>query len=122
MSSVASEINLITESPCKEAYEYHFLNRAASADDRIGLELLLKSGANVDGKGYEKYPECVAGTEYSSPLMVATFTKNTEIVKILLKYGANPSIREGEGITPIEIARKKGFKEIVKLLIKHGAK
>jgi len=120
--SFAREIILFAESPCKGAYEYHFLNRAAHSNDQIGLELLLKSWANIDGKGYEKYPDCVAGFEYSSPLMVATYANNIEIVKILLNLGANPNIREGEGETPIEVAREKGFKEIVNLLIKHGAK
>ncbi len=111
----AGDIKLFAESPCKEAYEYHFLNRTAFWDDRIGLKILLKSGADVDGKGYRKYPQCVAGIEYSSPLMVATYSNNIEIVRILLEYGANSNTLEGEGVTPLMIARKKGYKEIVAL-------
>lgn len=37
------------------------------------------------------------------------------IVKLLLDYGANPSIYDNEGILPLEHALKKGFAEISKI-------
>jgi len=120
--SISAERTLFAESNCKEAYEYHFLNRAVASEDIVGIELLLEGGANVDGMGYKNYPACVAGIEYSSPLMVATYVKNIEIVELLLKAGANPSISEGEGITPLFVAKKHKLTKIIKLLLKYGAK
>lgn len=67
----ADRSSLFADSPCKAAYEYHFLNRAANGEDLIGTQLLLERGADVNGSGYATYPGCVAAIEFSSPLMVA---------------------------------------------------
>ena len=133
---------LFAESKCKEGYEYWFLNRAAAHTDLIGAKMLLEGGANVDGKGYKTFITCGGFTEYSSPLFVAVYvvaheaTKGDpsridrkhvlnagmEMVELLLKAGANPNIREGEGITPLDIAKEFGYKPTIQLLEKYGAK
>ena len=118
----ADRVPVIAESPCKEAYEYHFLNRGAHGDDLIGVELLLRNGADVNGSGYAKYTECVAGTEFSSPLMVAVWRKNIDMVRLLLEAGANPNLKEGPFVSPTDIAREHELSEILDLLIKHGGK
>ena len=112
VNAYSAEASLFAESKCKEAYEYHFLNRAISAKDVIGINLLIKGGANINGSGYKNYPNCVAGFEYSSPVMVAVSVKNIEIIETLLKAGANPSIKEGEGITPLFIAKNMAIKKL----------
>lgn len=39
-----------------------------------------------------------------------------EIIKILLKHGADPSITDNDGITPLQHAKDKGYLEIVDIL------
>jgi hypothetical protein len=138
----AADSSLFSKSPCKEGYEYYFLNRAAANTDLYGAEILLKGGANVDGKGYGNYIKCGGGMEYSSPLMVAVHVvaheaakgdpqridreavlkAGTDLVELLLKAGANPNIREGEGVTPLDIAKYYKNMSIIRLLEQYGAK
>lgn len=133
---------LFAESKCKEGYEYWFLNRAAAHTDIMGARILLEGGANVDGKGYKTFIRCGGGSEYSSPLFVAVYVVAHEatkgdptrvdrkyvldagmgMVELLLKAGANPNIKEGEGITPLDIAKEFAHKPTIELLKKYGAK
>jgi len=137
-----SKHQLFADTKCKDGYEYYFLNRAAANGDLYGATLLLKGGANVDGNGYNKYIECGGGMEYSSPLFVAVFVAAheatqgdprradrvpvlegaMEMVELLLKAGANPNIREGEGVTSLDIAKEFKHLESIRLLQQYGAK
>jgi ankyrin repeat protein len=47
-------------------------------------------------------------------------TTHQQIIKVLLNHGADASINDLDGISPIEHARKKGFREIVKILEEHA--
>lgn len=57
------------DSPCRAAYEYHFLNRAVALGDLVGAQLLLEGGADPNGSGYEAALSCILIGEFSSPLM-----------------------------------------------------
>lgn len=48
--------------------------------------------------------------------------KQQEIVRLLLKHGANPQMTDKYGKTPLYLARQKGYQEIVDLLLAAGAK
>ncbi len=123
LSYAASANDLFAEGPCKEAYEYHFLNRATAFGDWNGVKLLLDGGADANGSGYDKTLECLTYPgEFSSPLSLAVRDKNIEIVKLLLEAGADPNVVQGEAITPVSIARARGFTEILQLLLQHGGK
>ena len=51
-------------------------------------------------------------------LMVAVVHNNIDLVKILLKYGANPNVaRPSDGTIPIMIAAYNGYSKIVGILI-----
>ena len=52
----------------------------------------------------------------STSLHFAVRDNSIEHVKILLDYGADKTIRNNEGLTPLEIAQQKGFKDIGKIL------
>ncbi|MCW1983614.1 hypothetical protein FHY25_003670 [Xanthomonas arboricola] len=139
--STVGQSSLFAESKCKAGYEYYFLNRAAAYGDLYQAELLLEGGANVDGNGYDTYLECGGGMEYSSPLMVAVFTyaheemtgdpkridrkpileQRKEMVKLLLKYNANPNIKEGENVTPLDMAIKFNHQPTIAMLREHEA-
>jgi ankyrin repeat protein len=47
---------------------------------------------------------------------------HTEIVRLLLVAGANPSIADREGVTPLEHAKRRTFTEMVRLLNARDAK
>ncbi|GIP34926.1 hypothetical protein J2TS4_41360 [Paenibacillus sp. J2TS4] len=47
--------------------------------------------------------------------------KHQTIVQLLVDHGADVHISDGEGITPLEHAQKRGFEEIANILIKAGA-
>jgi ankyrin repeat protein len=97
----ANSKKMFEGSKCREAYLYHFLNRACCYGDEIGVKILLSQGADVNGKGYKKYADCVGPYEYSSPLFSAVIEGYIKIAKILLEAGADPNILEGEGVTPL---------------------
>jgi uncharacterized protein len=48
--------------------------------------------------------------------------KQQETVQLLIEYGADVNIPDNDHVTPLQHARKKGFKEIEQLLLKAGAK
>lgn len=48
--------------------------------------------------------------------------KQQKTVELLIQHGANVNLTDGEGVTPLEHAKQKGFKEIETLLIEAGAK
>jgi hypothetical protein len=111
----------LTPGHCRSAYLYHFLNRAASCGDAIGARILLKEGADPNGRDYSNYPECVAGIEYSSPLFVAVAAGHSDIVRLLLDRGGDPNALEGEGVTPLVAAFLFERVDLARLLLDHGA-
>ncbi|RHW42016.1 ankyrin repeat domain-containing protein [Neobacillus notoginsengisoli] len=48
--------------------------------------------------------------------------KQQETIKLLIEHGADVNIPDGDGVTPLEHARNKGFKEIEEILLAAGAK
>ncbi|GMK43800.1 hypothetical protein PghCCS26_09270 [Paenibacillus glycanilyticus] len=48
--------------------------------------------------------------------------RQVETVKLLIEHGADVSLADNDGVTPLQHARKRGFKEIVQLLVNAGAK
>lgn len=110
------------DSPCKAAYEYHFLNRAAALGDVVGAQLLLEGGADPNGSGYETALGCIPIGEFSSPLMAAVMSGNKEMADLLLKRGGDPNRKEAESISPTDMARRRGDRQMLQLLIEHGGR
>ncbi len=48
--------------------------------------------------------------------------RQQEIVRLLLEYGANPNMPDKYGVSPLTLAREKGYTEIADLLIAAGGK
>ena len=47
---------------------------------------------------------------------------HTEIVQLLLNAGADPNLADGDGVTPLQHARRRGYAQIEQLLTKAGAR
>jgi ankyrin repeat protein len=70
------------------------------------IQLLIQHGADVNQMGYFKV---------FSLLHIAAATGQADIVRDLLAAGANKHLKNAEGETPIDFARKYGRSEIVEI-------
>ncbi|ORC84614.1 putative ankyrin repeat family protein [Trypanosoma theileri] len=73
------------------------------------VEFLLEHGAD---------PEAVIEGDLSTPLHIAVEHANTECVKLLLSFGANPNVVNKSGETPVMLAEKAGNNSALKELQK----
>ncbi len=93
------------------------MQTAIKKGDREAVEVLLKNG--VDPNSYY--------THYHSPhyhftaLHSAARTGNVDILKTLIKFGANINARTTYGDTPLDEAIETGHKDAAKFLINNGA-
>ena len=120
------------------------LSEAIEADDPKRVKDLIASGAdvNADDKYYFKPIQnaisCGASTAIarlpleagatvessnSDPLIDAVAERNAEVVGLLLEYGADPQMHdgEGEGETPLHLAVYGNDLACVDVLLRHGA-
>jgi hypothetical protein len=65
-------------------------------------------------------PDIKEGLLNNPILYIATSKGYKDIVELLLKYGADPNIKNNDA-TPLLLASSRGDKEIVELLLNHGA-
>lgn len=52
----------------------------------------------------------------NTPLHIAAFMGYTDIAELLLRYGANPNLRNKNGETPLDIAKKSNNRPLIDLL------
>ena len=75
--------------------------------DRIQMiDLLVKNGANINAKAHFE----------ETPLHLAAFLGTPAIVQELLVKGANPSARNSDGKTPLDMAKEFKKSENIKIL------
>lgn len=74
------------------------LHAAAAAGAEKSADYLLSKGLSVD------LPGALART----PLMVAVLADQTEMVRWLLRQGANPRLKDAEGFKPLMLAVREG--------------
>lgn len=87
--------------------------------DRVSLEvaeILLEKGAMVD-----ETPRYGHTSGYT-PLMMASARGKLDLVKFLVKHGANVNAATPDGSTPMSLAKDKKQKKVIKFLKKKGAK
>ncbi|EMO61788.1 ankyrin repeat protein [Leptospira borgpetersenii serovar Pomona str. 200901868] len=80
--------------------------------DKI-VKLLLENGAKVNPLT-KKLSNLSSGGD--TPLHYAVLSGKLSTAKILLEHGADKTIKDGDGKTPLDIAKKKGDKELIELL------
>ncbi|MEZ0226517.1 MAG: ankyrin repeat domain-containing protein [Alphaproteobacteria bacterium] len=84
-------------------------------EDPFRLEASLKAGANPDLKDTQ--------TGFTYSLIIAIVHARRDILRLLLKYGANVEvIDETTGDTPLLVAARKGEADIVEALLDKGAR
>ena len=105
----------------RERGAYVDLNTACGIGDVKRVKQLLKRDSSLANKVSE-YVTYYVGS--GAPLKNAAAQGHLEIVKLLLKHGADPNLPE-EGIAPrghaLYSAVANGYYEIAKLLLEHGA-
>jgi len=85
------------------------LHVATMHKNLIIIKLLLDNGFN---------PNIRAEKNGNTPLHYAVAANNTGAVQLLLQYHANKNLRNLEGLTPLEKARREGKDEIARLLLR----
>jgi len=80
------------------------------------LDLLRKKGANINAALQRKSAMGWTALHY------AAINGDVELVKYLIKYGANVNKATGDGSTPLYLAELGKHEEIIKLLKNAGAK
>lgn len=75
------------------------------------VSLFIERGAIVDAVG---------GQLNSTPLHWATHQGHLSMVVLLMKHGADPTLRDGEGCSAIHLAAQFGFTSIVAFLLAKG--
>ena len=84
------------------------LPEAARSGDFRRVEALLKRGASPDSDGIDGVQRAI---------VAAADSGNADIVALLIREGADPSLKDGDGRTAMEVASEKGFTNIVQLLL-----
>jgi ankyrin repeat protein len=119
-------------------------------DDPRLLELTLRNGANVHSldsyngtgliraaeRGHVRIVERLLRTDIEvnhvnnlgwTALLEAIILgdggrRHTEVVRLLVGSGADVNLADGEGVTPLEHARQRGYEKIVRILQSAGAR
>ena len=92
---------------------YEFLEAVKDRDGDTATEMLNQPGTQVINTR-----DITTG---DTGLHVVTLRRDALWVRFLLQRGANPNIRNNEGVTPLQLATRMGFLEGVEELLKKGA-
>jgi hypothetical protein len=83
------------------------------------VALALQRGANINARHHGLME--AARLEGATPLYAAVFDNKPEIVASVLALGADPTIPNEVGETPLQLAHKRNFAEIVQILTKESS-
>ncbi|MBX3720261.1 MAG: ankyrin repeat domain-containing protein [Turneriella sp.] len=94
-----------------ESHSYTALNSSAQSGHTEVVKLLLKAGAKID---YQT--QTGSSMSGKTALMAAASRNKTETVKALLEANANTALRNSDGETAYDIAKKRGYEDLAILL------
>jgi ankyrin repeat protein len=92
---------------------YQFLKAVKDRDGDTATDMLNKPGTQVVNTR-----DLTSG---ETGLHIVTQRRDTVWIRFLIQKGANPNIRDNNGVAPIQIATRLGFVDGVEELIKGGA-
>ena len=90
------------------------LFRAVKLEDEAVVEKYCKSGGNVNVLDTSSHKK-------STPLHWAAYTGNTDVISLLINFGAKLDMQETDGRTPLHLAAFEGHEEAVKVLLAAGS-
>ncbi len=99
------------ETPLMSAVVFSHMDSVIRGHNPTMVKFLLEQGADINARTYGQ-----------TPLMVAAFFGDVEIVKLLVGKGADPNIQGDNAITAVQTAADGGHPEVVKLLLAKGGK
>lgn len=125
IAAVADDPEMVRLSPSLGAnaenitspYDGTALIAAAHLGHHEVVEILVESGAPID---HVNNLDWTALTE--AVVLGDGGPDHQRTVKILLAGGADPKIGDGQGVTPLQHARQRGYHMIEELLVKAGAR
>ena len=100
--------NLWNEKKQNERY----LCEMSHIGDIFEVQRLLNDNVNA---------QCVKDKYNNTPLHIASLKGYPDVVKVLLKFGANANLENTNNVTPLHNAARKGHYEVVNILLKEGA-
>jgi ankyrin repeat protein len=109
-----------TPESCNRSVDAYLLDRLAWSGDLFGVQLLLERGTDPNGAPESEIIRCFAGRPVSPPLMQAASQGHVEILKLLLKSGADPNVWCCDS-SAVQAAAASGHSEVVRLLLAAGA-
>ena len=109
-----------TPGSCDRAADAYLLDRLAWSGDFFGVQLLLERGADPNGAPESEIVRCFAGRPVSPPLMQAASQGHIDILKLLLRSGANPNVSCCDS-SAVQAAAAYGHADAVRLLLAAGA-
>lgn len=77
------------------------------------LTFLIKNNSNLN---------IIDKEEKCTPLHMAIYNENIKVAKLLIKYGVDLTLKDKDGLTPLDASIKDGHKDIVILLVLKGAR
>ena len=89
------------------------IEQTSGAADEFLAFACLRFGGDDDPRGRLDIP---LEQQWFTPLHAAAQTGDVEMTRLLLRLGADPSIRSEWGATPLESARQHGREEVAELL------
>lgn len=113
---LASALGVVAITPATAQFYspgYKFLEAVDDRDGDVVTEMLNEPGTTIINTR-----DITTG---DTGLHIVVARRDTVWVKFLLQRGANPNIRNRDGVTPIQLATKLGFIDGVEELIRKGA-
>jgi ankyrin repeat protein len=86
------------------------------ANDISAIKELIAAGADIDEENTHEY---MAG---NTPLFMAASEDNEELIRFLIKNGADVNAKSKKGKTPLSLAVEAGHTKIIELLKANGSK
>ncbi|MES2462897.1 MAG: ankyrin repeat domain-containing protein [Armatimonadota bacterium] len=115
---------LMAHSADTELYNSHgkaALHHAIDGDDAASALALLQGGTSPDLPLRNRIPSLHTPDESIAPLVQATILGKTEVLRLLIEFGAEVNARNTSGETVLIIALRRGKRRVAKLLIQQEA-